>query len=191
MDDVFVLRELDQLKAMSDPLRLSVLGQTVRGPVTIAQVAERLEENPRKLYYHFTELERLGLIQIVETRQKGNLIEKWYQAVAKFFSVDWTLFNRSAEGQQYLAQNVTALLHNSATDLQRHFQENHLSPEQLDQIWPLHSVMQLKAGEFQEFRQRLLALLDEFRGRKGEEREETASLTLLLYPFTASKEEPE
>lgn len=186
MDDVYVLKELEQLKAMSDPLRLSVLGATISRPVTIAEVAEGLGENPRKLYYHFTELERLGLIRVVETRQKGNLIEKVYRAVAKFFSVDWTLFNRSEEGQQYLVRNVTTLLQDAAASFQRRVQEGRLSPEQMDRIWPLHTVIRLDEGDDEEFRRRLMDLLNEFKRRADKGGRPNASLTLLFYPFGPS-----
>jgi DNA-binding transcriptional ArsR family regulator len=189
MDDVYVLKELEQLKALSDPLRLSVLGETIAHPVTIAEVAERLGEKPRKLYYHFTELERLGLIQVVETRQKGNLIEKRYRAVAQFISVDWTLFNQSVEGQEYLVKKVTTMLHNSALDFQRLIQSGCLDPEQMDLIWPLHSVMRLQEADIPEFRQRLRSLLEEFRDRASDAEKPNASLTLLFYPFTPSKDE--
>jgi DNA-binding transcriptional ArsR family regulator len=189
MDDVYVLKELEQLKALSDPLRLSVLGETIAHPVTIAEVAERLGEKPRKLYYHFTELERLGLIQVVETRQKGNLIEKRYRAVAQFISVDWTLFNQSVEGQEYLVKSVTTMLHNSALDFQRLIQSGCLDPEQMDLIWPLHSLMRLQETDIPEFRQRLRSLLEEFRDRANDVEKPNASLTLLFYPFTPSKDE--
>jgi DNA-binding transcriptional ArsR family regulator len=189
MDDVYVLKEPEQLKAMSDPLRVAVLGETIGGPVTIAQVAEKLGEPPRKLYYHFTELERLGLIRVVETRQKGNLIEKLYQAVAKFISVDWTLFNKTTEGQEYLVRNVNALLHNSALDFQRHIQEGHLDPEQMDKIWPLYTVMRLSSEDVERFRRGLRDLLEQFKGKRGEG-EPSASLTLLFYPFTPPDGEP-
>ena len=184
MDDLFVVKELEQLKALTDPLRLGVLGEAMGEPVTIAQVAERLGETPRKLYYHFTELERVGLLNVAETRQKGNLIEKRYQAVATFVSVDWAVFHRSPEGQEVLVRNVPAMLQDSALDFQRHMREGRLGREQIDRVWPLHSIVSLRDDHLLEFRERLRALIDEFRGREGHPSGPNAALTLLFYPFT-------
>ena len=188
MEDVFIVKELEQLKGMTDPLRVAVLGQAIAAPVTIAQVAEALGENPRKLYYHFTELERLGLIRVAETRRKGNLLEKWYRAVARFYSVDWSLFHRSPEGMAAFADSITAMLHNSALDFRRRAQDGRLTPEQADLVWPLHHLFRLREDQVQPFRERLMAVLEEFRGGGDRTEKPNAALTLLFYPFTTKVE---
>lgn len=64
----FALQELDQLKALADPLRQRILQALCQEPMTTKQVAQQLGEKPTRLYHHVSTLEQAGLIQIVETR---------------------------------------------------------------------------------------------------------------------------
>src|SRR3954463_2765977 len=89
---VHTISDLAALRAISDPLRTRILRELRDVPRSTAQVAARLGEGTTKLHYHMNELERNGLVELVETRQKGNLIEKYYRAVAGFFRVDPALF---------------------------------------------------------------------------------------------------
>jgi hypothetical protein len=146
-------------------------------------VAHQLNDKPRKLYYHFTELERLGLLEVVETRRKGNLLEKYYRAVARFITVDWALFQRSPEGLQYIVQSIVSMLHHSAADFQRYVSEGYLSPEQIEAVWPLYQIISLRPDHLTEFRERMRALLEEFKAKEGGAEGPNAALTLLLYPF--------
>jgi DNA-binding transcriptional ArsR family regulator len=88
MKDVYTLRSLKQLKALTDPLRLRALDAFVQQPMTTKQVAALLGENPTKLYHHVQILEGAGLIRVVETRRKRGTFEKSYRAVAEDFVVD-------------------------------------------------------------------------------------------------------
>ncbi|MFX9193241.1 hypothetical protein ABTN81_19910, partial [Acinetobacter baumannii] len=54
---------------------------------TVTQLGDELGETPSKLHYHVRELERIGAIKLVETREKGGILEKYFRAVAKNISV--------------------------------------------------------------------------------------------------------
>jgi DNA-binding transcriptional ArsR family regulator len=79
--------ELDQIRAMADPLRLRILGALVGVPRTTKQVAQLLGEKPTRLYHHVEALERAGLIRLTETRPNRGTVEKYFQAVAAQFQV--------------------------------------------------------------------------------------------------------
>jgi hypothetical protein len=42
---------------------------------------------PAKIHYHVRELEKVGLLRLVETREKGGILEKYYQPIARDFAV--------------------------------------------------------------------------------------------------------
>ena len=88
----FTVRRLDQVKALTDPLRQRILGVFMLEPRTTKQVATRLGEKPSKLYHHVDALARAGLIELKETRQNRGTIEKYFQSVATHFTVDSSLF---------------------------------------------------------------------------------------------------
>jgi DNA-binding transcriptional ArsR family regulator len=82
-----MIRDLGQVRALADPLRLRLLGVFSRGPHTTKQVAEILGEKPTRLYHHVEALERAGLIELKETRQKRGTVERYYQAIGTKFTV--------------------------------------------------------------------------------------------------------
>ena len=85
--ETYVISDLQQIKALADPLRQKILGAFVHEPRTTKQVAALLGQPPTKLYHHVDQLERAGLITLVATRPKRGTTEKYFQAVADRFTV--------------------------------------------------------------------------------------------------------
>jgi DNA-binding transcriptional ArsR family regulator len=92
MTDIYMLRKLEQVKAIADPLRLKILHVLSEKSMTTKQVAEQLGENVNKLYHHMETLEAVGLIKLTHTKQNRGTLEKYYQAVAKHFTLSPVLF---------------------------------------------------------------------------------------------------
>ena len=86
--DTFVVEKIDQVKALTHPLRQRILERFAVRPRTTKQVADELGEKPTRLYYHVNALESAGLIRLVETRPKRGTTEKYFEAVARRFEID-------------------------------------------------------------------------------------------------------
>lgn len=87
MRDVHVLSSPAEVKALGHPLRIAIL--TALGqPRTNLQVARAIGESASKTFFHMRELAEVGLIEIVEQRPKGGVIEKYYQATARHFELN-------------------------------------------------------------------------------------------------------
>src|SRR5690348_9846704 len=104
-EDLYIIRDLQQVKALSDPIKLKILEAICLEPKTTKQVAEVLEEKqPTKLYHHVEALERVGLIKLVKTKANRGTVERYYQSVANRFQVDKSLFdisqNEEVEGEE-------------------------------------------------------------------------------------------
>lgn len=97
MRDTLTLSTVEQIQALGHPVRQHVLRLLTREPLTNKQLATRIGIAPGKLHFHVRELERAGLIEIVEERPKGGVIEKYYRAVAANFT-GGLLFGESGEG---------------------------------------------------------------------------------------------
>ena len=80
------------MRAVADRLRLRILEQLALQAMTVTQLAAVLGEVPAKLHYHVRELEKVGLLKLVETREKGGILEKYYRSVAKTIQAPGTLF---------------------------------------------------------------------------------------------------
>lgn len=93
---VFVIRDLETLKAVSDPLRLRLFGLLQGEARTVKQLAKELGVAPTRLYYHINQLEELGLVRVAETNLVGGIIEKRYQAAVARITVDRGLLTPGA-----------------------------------------------------------------------------------------------
>lgn len=70
--------DIEVAKMMLDVRKKGIL-DIAKEAITVGQMAELLNEKQSRLYYHVKKLEDAGLLEIVETKQLGNLIEKYYQ----------------------------------------------------------------------------------------------------------------
>ncbi|MDN4524559.1 ArsR/SmtB family transcription factor [Fictibacillus fluitans] len=74
-------QSIDLMKIFSDPRRLRILHLASEQPITVKQLAAELNEHPSRLYYHVKKLEDAELLAVAETKQLGNLVEKYYQTI--------------------------------------------------------------------------------------------------------------
>ena len=109
VSESLVLRDLAQMKALSDPLRQRLLRAFAAAPQTTKQVAHCLKENPTKLYHHVETLVQARLIKLVETRQKRGTTERYYRAAAKQFSVDRNIFRYLRSAPKAKASSAEAV----------------------------------------------------------------------------------
>src|SRR5918912_3243946 len=90
--EVYLLESIEQLKAIADELRQRIIHALSRRQMTVAQLGDLLGQAPAKLHYHVRELERLGLVVLVETREKGGILEKYYRTRGRTLAVPSRLF---------------------------------------------------------------------------------------------------
>lgn len=83
LPESYTLETVEQLRAIADELRLRILRQLVDQAMTVSQLAVLLGQAPNKVNYHVHELEKVGLLKLVETREKGGFLEKYFRAVAR------------------------------------------------------------------------------------------------------------
>src|SRR6266699_2543948 len=86
-----VISNFDTLKVAADPVRLRIMEVLIDNPLTVKQVARKLESAPTKLYYHVNLLEEHGLITVTGSRIVSGIIEKQYRASASSLRVDRSL----------------------------------------------------------------------------------------------------
>jgi DNA-binding transcriptional ArsR family regulator len=78
---VDVLQPGDRLRGSLSPLRRSVLA-ALREPSSATTVAARLGESRQRVNYHLRELEKAGLVELVEVRQRRGCAERVVRASA-------------------------------------------------------------------------------------------------------------
>src|SRR5262245_19577431 len=165
----FEITTAAQQRAYFHPVRLRILNYLVRERLTVSQVAARLEVHPANLTHHFRVLRRAGLIRLVEQRDIGRVVEKYYQAVAPVFDV-------RPEPEGHVGRRVLALLRN---DLSGSIER--LSADDSDQLIGLLVTARIGSTRYTEFARRLGALAAEF-DTTNDEGGKPYALSLALYP---------
>lgn len=98
MMDNYIIRDIEQIRLLSDPFKLQLIQAFAEGDKTTKQVAEELGESVTRLYRHVDALHDAGLLLITGEKQKRGTVERSFRAVAKRFEADHKLFADENEG---------------------------------------------------------------------------------------------
>lgn len=163
-----------QVKAYLHPVRVRILQMLAHRPMTQSQVAAVVGVHPANLTHHFKKLRTTQLIELVEERDLGRVVEKYYRARARRFEVH-AADHPQLEGA---AQRAVALLQD---DLAASAAQ--LDPDSADLICLLEHET-LSPELFEQMCERLRALVEEFRERARVEEAEGKpyALNLSLIP---------
>lgn len=183
MLEYYEIENLEQLRAIADMLRLRIIELLQHKPMTVTQLGEELGEAPAKVHYHVRELEKVGLLRLVERREKGSILEKYYQPVAREISVEKSLL--SAPPDQALAM-TGAWLNQIKDGFQRAFR---LALEQKD-IKPRISLgftrTYVTAEEQERLCKQIMELIKPYEHRRGIEGELEVQTSFIAYPQMTS-----
>lgn len=190
---VMTLTDLEALKTIADPLRNQIMEVLTPAPLTVGQIAGLLGVENSKLYYHINLLEKHDFIRVVETTQRGNLIEKHYWITAHAFQLDEGMFNFNVdtpEGTEAISTLLLSKLDATREDLARSLQARHRqivegaapNPRSVIDHRSVVMVSDKRAAAFQE---RLKALIEEFEEIESEEdsdERQSWALGVFMYP---------
>ena len=93
---VHELRTVQELRALSDPLRVVLYRLLKEREQSVKDLCEVLGEQSTRLYYHVRELERAGLVRLVRTERKAGSVQKYYRAVSMYVVVPFDLLHDQA-----------------------------------------------------------------------------------------------
>src|SRR5215468_2152196 len=95
--DRIALTSPSQLKAMSHPLRTTILGLLHERAATVTELAVAVERPKSTVAHHVKVLSQAGLVQVVRTRRVRAIEERFYGRTARLFYV---AVEQSPEGDQ-------------------------------------------------------------------------------------------
>ncbi|GIV64203.1 MAG: winged helix-turn-helix domain-containing protein [Chloroflexota bacterium] len=159
----FIIRDMETMRVISDPIRAQIFEALLPQPQTVRQIAEKLGMSASKLYYHFNMLEKFGFIQVQETRQVGNLIEKIYAVTSPTIDVDPSLFSfPSGEQNEQLLNIIRDTIDATREDLLRSLQARLYALEQGQPPKPRRVLLnRLRSNLSEAEAQRLLTKIEE------------------------------
>jgi DNA-binding transcriptional ArsR family regulator len=114
-----LITEVEQLKAISDPLRLRLveaMAEDLERAWTAKDLAERLGAKQTKLYHHINLLEERGFLRVAETRLVSGIVEKRYALTARSFRVDRGLLVGGG-GESAMSDVLDAIFDKARTEI--------------------------------------------------------------------------
>lgn len=183
MDDIpetYNLQNIEQLRAVADPLRIRIFEALAQRAMTATQVGDELSVAAPKAHYHVRELERLGLVKLVETRERSGILEKYYRAVAHNLSAPTQLLQSSEPGEIVSAVNdiFSNLSRSFLTALQRITAEGGASYDSYamglggDTVW-------MTPEEFKQALKAVSEIFKPYKDRRGLPDERAAQVTII------------
>ena len=167
----YLITSADETKAYIHPLRMQIINLLIPRAMTISQAAMKLNTHPANITRHFKLLAKTGLIKLVEKRDIGRNIEKYYHARAFHFEV------RAQKEQMEDARSIgLEFLRQDLVVAQAQLKEDDPN-ELLCLLWN----SKINASQFKKFAKELQQLIKKFQTTKAKQGN-YYSLSLGLYP---------
>lgn len=83
---------VEQSKLLSSAKRIQIISCLQNSAKTAKQVAVELQQSPGSTHYHIKKLHEGGLVDLVDTRTEGGIVEKYYLAKSKWFNTNGNQF---------------------------------------------------------------------------------------------------
>ena len=181
-EGVYFISEVDQVKALTDPLRAKILEVLVNHEMTTKQVAQYLGEPPTKLYRHVETLHKVGLIDMVRTNQKNGITEKYYRSVGRSFRIDQKLFapDLTAGAMDSAVEMMLNALETTVTEIQEGLRKK--VDESQDLTFTIHQkTLNVSLDKIEELNDKLTAIIDEY-ASENDPHGHRYRVGLLFYP---------
>lgn len=152
-EQIKILSTERQIKAYVHPVRMSIVDLLAEKKRTVSDVAKKFGVHPATITHHFKLLEKINLIKLVEKRDTGRNLEKYYRAVAFDFEVKLRKdepVNKTVLGLSILRNSLSAAI-------------KEVSDEDSKPVIALMESARIKSKDVPKFQKKLMSLLKSFR----------------------------
>lgn len=198
-DEVRYIRDIETLRAISDPTRMRILETMVQrhdAAWSVKELAAALEMPPTRLYHHVELLLERDLIRPVERRIVSGIIETRYAVTALNFQLDRTLFAAgSHDGLAVLHETLRAVFDTARSELELAIRLGSIDasadapPER--RLFLSRGLTRLSPARATELRERLTALLEEYSDDDAGSEAIAWGIVAALYPLPAIRSDAE
>lgn len=177
----YEIENIEQLRAIADLLRVRIIDLLRNQPMTVTQLGDALGIAPAKAYYHVRELEKVGLLRLVETREKGGILEKYYQPVAREITVEKSLLSAPPLEAITVMESLLGQIQDGFLRAFRHALEH---KDEKPGISIGFSRLYLTPAEQEQLGRQLAELFRPYEQQRGGQGEREFLAALLSYPET-------
>src|SRR6266536_1741757 len=147
--DRIVVTTPAQLRAMADPLRVTILDLLLERAATVAELAAAVQRPKSTVAHHVNVLVEAGMLRVVRTRRVRAIDERYYGRTARVFSVG--VMNRPGEDPTTVHANALSVA--AAESIPAH---------EADRLRTILRHARIPAQRGAEFWERVVALAGEF-----------------------------
>jgi hypothetical protein len=186
MADIVIERVIDDvsvLKALADPIRMTLLDLTMSQPDrtwTARELAGQVGVLPTNIYYHLNMLERHGLLQVRDTRVVNGIIEKHYGAGQR--SV--TFHRQASDGGDETRDLALGMIDKARDDIQYglKMESMTMNPEAADseRMMVTTGVVRIPEDQIAGFRAELKQMAARYEG--GKTKDSRFTVLIAIYP---------
>lgn len=183
MKRVFVIDDVETLKALAEPTRAALV-ELLTEPRTVTQLAQALDVPRTRLYHHIEILQSKGLVEVVGEHPVRALTERVYALTAEVIRPSARLL-RSGASDDRLAALMTLLFDTTRVDLQRALVSGEVDFEQGEGVRQLglgRSIAYLAPEDADAFIRELDALVERFDAAHSAHNERPFAFVWALYP---------
>ncbi|MFD8557977.1 ArsR/SmtB family transcription factor [Streptosporangium canum] len=147
LEERMVVTAPHELRAISDPLRGTILDLLLERAATVSELAEAVSRPPSTVAHHVKVLLEAGMLRVVRTRRVRAIEERFYGRTARYFYIG-----------RVRPQDVTPPpWSNDLADAA----EESMPAYQADRMRALRRHVRISNGQAGEFWERVIALVDE------------------------------
>ncbi len=95
LEDTIELTTAEQVRAISEPLRTTILGLLHERAATVTELASAVKRPKSTVAHHVSVLTRAGLLRVIRTRRVRAIEERYYGRTARMFYIS---LGRQADG---------------------------------------------------------------------------------------------
>ncbi|MGN6678507.1 MAG: ArsR/SmtB family transcription factor [Streptosporangiaceae bacterium] len=106
LDEMLVITAPEQLRAVADPLRATLMELLLERAATVTEMAHAVRRPKSTIAYHVNLLVDAGLLRVVRTRRVRAIDERYYGRIARTFYIG--VLSRAEDKQVVLAINGLA-----------------------------------------------------------------------------------
>jgi DNA-binding transcriptional ArsR family regulator len=113
--ETFEIEDVRVLEVLNNPVRLRIMHQLME-PTTARDLAQSLDVPVTRLYYHLNLLQEVGVIEVVETRKSGAMLQRVYRTVASDFAPVRGLLEMSEDKDRVVRAAIGMVLDGARLD---------------------------------------------------------------------------
>lgn len=181
-----ILKTPEEIKIMSDPLRLTIYKtfHKMGRPATAKEVADDLGLAPAKVHYHVQKMLSIEILELDHTKEINGIIAKFFKVTADSFVIDYSNISDKVKNSVYSkSENLYLSIFNDfrdkfLTSLRSKVKNNSSSSEDRSGFI-MHDKMYIKQGDYEAFYGELVNLIEKY-GNQEEAEDNVTTYNFLI-----------